>query len=211
MARKRKRRSVNREERVKPPPEARQHQRVWPMSILLIKGASGGGIDADEFEAALQIVETFKAFTSALAIHHASAELVGLANGGHMSDRDAERVSVWLEWSMHLPQGLPTRLVREIEDEEEIRSVPILRHACRLWDKVRGDRGRSRSRLTTDSVSVLTPSLAIRIATSPPRPVAIPTHNVIPHTVMQRPGPALHARAANDHAHAPRTPSTRRR
>jgi hypothetical protein len=147
MARKRRRRTVHREERVKPPPEAAQHRRPWPMQTLLAAGPEGGGIDSDEFEAALQIVETFHVLTHGLGV-------VGLSGGlekivanysGSMSDRDAERCAVWFAWAMLLPVGLPTRLVAWIEDDQSIGSVEVLRRATRLWDKVRSDRARPRS------------------------------------------------------------------
>lgn len=139
------RRQVDRTERVLPTPEAAQHHRAWPMQELLARGAKDGGLDADEFEAAVEIVETFKVLVADLDVHGTfSGEARGVSGGEHgfMSDRNAERCAVWFEWSMHLPRGMPTRLVAEIEDEQPISSVAELLHACRRWLKVKHDRSR---------------------------------------------------------------------
>lgn len=148
-AQKRRRRQVDRAERVLPPPEAAQHHRPWPMQTLLAAGHPDG-IDADEFEAALQIVETWKALGAGLGMAAISLERLMLdhatANHGGMSDGDAERIAVWFEWALRLPTGLPSRLVRWIEDEQAIGSVEVLRRACRLWDRVRSDRSRGEPR-----------------------------------------------------------------
>jgi hypothetical protein len=143
-AKKGRRRQVDRTERVMPPPEAAQHHRPWPMQTLLAAGHPDG-IDADEFEAALQIVETFKALVVGLGMVAITPErLMGDIGGttGGMSDRDAERCACWFEWSLRLPTGLPPRLVGWIEDDLPIGSVDVLRRACRLWDRIRGDRAK---------------------------------------------------------------------
>ncbi len=142
-ARKARRRQVDRTERVLPPPEAAQHFRPWPMQTLLALGHPDG-IDADEFEAALQIVETFRTLTLEIGERHQSMEQrIGIsATSFAMSDRDAERCACWFEWSLHLPTGLPSRLVAWIEDDAPIGSVEVLRRACRLWDRVRSDRAK---------------------------------------------------------------------
>jgi hypothetical protein len=140
-ARRAQRRQVDRAERVTPPPEAAQHHRPWPMQSLLALGHPDG-IDAPEFEAALQIVETWHALVRHLDIAGTALERFGLisAPSGGLSDRDAERIACWFDWSLRLPTGLPPRLVEWIEDDATIASVVVLRRACRLWDKVRSDR-----------------------------------------------------------------------
>ncbi|HKV14529.1 MAG TPA: hypothetical protein VJQ81_05765 [Reyranella sp.] len=134
---------MDRTERVAPPPEAAQHYRPWPMQALLIAGHPDG-IDADEFEAALQIVETFKALVAEVGTKALLIDGERIAAGHHhaMSDRDAERIACWFEWSAHLPLGLPTRLVAWIEDELPMGPVEVLRRACRLWDRIRRDRAK---------------------------------------------------------------------
>ena len=106
------------------------------MQALLVAGHPHG-IDAQEFEAALQIVEAFRSLAPELQPR--PARLDDARGGGlsDMSDRDAERAAVWFAWARRLPAGVPTRLVAEIEDVQPVRSVDVLRHACRLWDDER--------------------------------------------------------------------------
>lgn len=148
MTKRRRRRArgkVDRSERVLPPPEAAQHHRPWPMQELLQLGHPDG-IDADEFEAALQIVETFHILTLETGERHQAMEQrIGISRIAYaMSDRDAERCACWFDWSSRLPARLPTRLVAWIEDEQPVGSVEVLRRACRLWDRVRSDRAKPR-------------------------------------------------------------------
>jgi hypothetical protein len=141
--RKQRRAHVDRTERVKPTPEAAQHHRPWPMQALLALGAKAGGLDADEFEAALEICETWRALTLGLGVAGLSLDVEHIgASSRAMSDRDAERCAIWFAWSLELPRGLPARLVSEIEDAQPIGSVDVLRHACRRWLKVKADRAR---------------------------------------------------------------------
>jgi len=144
-ARKGRRRQVDRTERVLPPPEAAQHHRPWPMQTLLALGHPDG-VDADEFEAALQIVETFHTLTADLGMRAFAQSpdtmITKQFGGSYMSDRDAERCACWFEWSLRLPTGLPPRLVAWIEDDTPIGSVEVLRRACRLWDRIRSDRAK---------------------------------------------------------------------
>lgn len=205
--RKRRRRTVHREERCKPPPEAAQHHRPWPMQILLQAGPEGGGIDAQEFEAALQIVETYKALVRTLEIAGAVLERVGgVTSSGGMSDRDAERIACWFDWCSWLPHGVPTRLVREIEDQQSIASVAALKNACRLWDRVRSDRARG-------VVAVDNPMPGMRL----PKPASLFRGGTIdakaPNLPVQRfqprPGVVAHA-ARSAPMPAPALPSRRR-
>jgi hypothetical protein len=145
-----KRRTVKRTERVKPPPEAAQHQRPWPLQQLLKLGAADGGIEADEFEAALQMVEAFKSLTAELGMR--STDGTGAERGGlvdefakaEMSDRDAERCALWFAWADRLPPTMHAALlVEQIEDRVPIVSVPLLRHACHLWEATARDQGRA--------------------------------------------------------------------
>jgi hypothetical protein len=156
--RKQRRGHVDRSERVKPTPEAAQHHRAWPLQTLLVLGAKDGGLDADEFEAALEIVEAFHAFTLHLGFQSKLVE-DRVFTGGYVeptpSDRAAEQVATWLAWSLWLPRGVPPRLVAWIEDDEPIASVSVLRHACRLWLKVKSDRRREGEKIDKTPPAVL--------------------------------------------------------
>lgn len=141
--RKRGSRQVDRSERVKPTPETLAKLKPWPMQSLLHAGPEHDGIDADEFEAAIEIVETFKGFTARLQAHGialAEPRAMEYAHDlvGEMSDRLAMMVNVWFEWCWQIGP-VATQLVEQIEDEQPIRSVTLLRMALRRWLKVKHD------------------------------------------------------------------------
>jgi len=143
---KNRRRKVERAERVKPPPEAAQHARPWPLQELLRLGPEGDGIDADEFEAAIEIVETFKMLTAELQVHGVrAADLHGIASSRQLSDRAAFMISIWFQWSMQVGP-IAGQLVDQIEDALPIRSPAILRAGLRRWLKVRHDMQRGLDR-----------------------------------------------------------------
>lgn len=133
-----KRARVERAERVKPTPETLAKLRPWPMQSLLAAGPPDG-IDPADFEAALQIVETFKALVADRALRPSSLDRVGDGGTAGMSDRDARRCAQWFAWASHLPRGLPVRLVAWIEDDAAIGSVEVMRRACRLWERIGND------------------------------------------------------------------------
>jgi len=228
MGHKRRAKRVDRAERVLPPPEAAQHRRLWPMQTLLHIGPPDG-IDAGEFEAALQIVETWHVLVRDREMLTPSPERLMLGHAGFsspsMSDRDAERVVCWFEWSAHLPLGLPPRLVAWIEDEQPIGSVEVLRRALRMWDRVRADRAKLPvAGVDTEPPYVLTmpatnlwgnPNIAARPSNRPvqaicPSPATLPpTMQALPTGCqMRQGGPRPVAGLA--HAHTTADPSPRR-
>src|SRR3954451_6828273 len=95
--RKHRRRPVDRAERVKPTPEAAQHSRPWPLMLLLHLGPDADGIDSDEFEALIEIVQTFKALTAELQLHGTAMSHEQRYNGAspELSDRLALMTNVW--------------------------------------------------------------------------------------------------------------------
>lgn len=203
---------VDRIERVTPPPEAAQHHRPWPMQVLLAAGPEHGGIDADEFEAALQIVETFAALTQGLAVSGTSADLcrIGGNYSGSMSDRDAERIAVWFDWSTLLPRGLPPRLVRWIEDDEPVGSVAVLRRSCHLWDRVRRDHAQETCSRTVDTVAHPVLTMARGELSNSSR-VNLPAQRDPVRPPPYHPRPVEFASSINcGHAQPVRTPSTAR-
>lgn len=159
---------VNRGERIKPTPETLAKLRPWPMQQLLIAGPDQGGIDANEFEAALQIVEAFRVLVADIDLRSQliECERVNQLNydfrSTGMSERDAERCAIWFEWSARLPAGLPPRLVAWIEDETPIGSVAVLRHGCRLWERSRNEHHQRRQALDKtmpDMVTIAAPEM----------------------------------------------------
>jgi hypothetical protein len=129
------RKQVERTERVKPPPEAAQHHRPWPMMMLLHLGPDANGIDADEFEAGIEIVETFKAITAEMQVRGTRD---GLPGSHEMSDRIAFMGNVWFEWTRQIGP-VATHIVEQIEDAVPIHSPDALRLALRRWLKVKRD------------------------------------------------------------------------
>lgn len=144
--RRRKHSPVIRAERIEAPPEAAQHQRPWPLQLLLQAGPEGDGLDSDEFEAAVEIVETFKALTIALQVRGTAPEHIGVAHG-ELSDRAALMISIWFEWRARLGDLDCVALAQEIEDDRAIVSVALLRSACRSWLKAKEDITRPRRSL----------------------------------------------------------------
>jgi hypothetical protein len=140
-----KRRAARVVERVKATPETLAKLRPWPMQQLLQQGAADGGIEADEFEAALQIVQAFKALTADLAVRSGNIEAERITGylAGNVSDTDARRIALWFAWVERLPFGSDAaKLVEQIEDHAPISSVAALRHACHLWDATARDHSR---------------------------------------------------------------------
>lgn len=132
---------VARTERVKPPPEAAQHHRPWPMQVLLARGPEGDGIDSDEFEAGIELVETFRALTSSLQAKGVSLgepHTVSSPGGTSMSDKAAMMTEVWFTWCRDVGP-VATQIVEMVEDQIPIRSPAVLRLALRRWLKVRSD------------------------------------------------------------------------
>lgn len=112
------------------------------MQQLLRAGKDGGGIEVDEFEAALQIVDAFKALTRDLAVRSGNVEVERISGymGEAMSDGDARRIVLWFAWVERLPVHIdPAGLVSQIEDGRAISSVADLRIACHLWDSAARD------------------------------------------------------------------------
>jgi hypothetical protein len=191
------RHAVERGERVKPTPETIAKLKPWPMQTLLAQGAEDGGIEADEFEAAIEIVEAFKAITIATGDRHQwSPERIGIVStADSMSDHDAFLAAVWFEWAK--PYGArAAHIAASIEDAEPIGSIVELRTACRRWLKARAD-------LTRPSKPIdMPPDLGLPVTASkslhlPSMPHALPQSHSSP--VQASPG----SRAAPARSHAP--------
>lgn len=112
------------------------------MQILLARGPEKEGIDADEFEAGIELVEVFRAITAALQARGLSYDdpRGGYGNGA-MSDRLATLSAVWFEWCRQIGP-VATQIVEQVEDASPIRSPVILRLALRRWIKIRRDLSR---------------------------------------------------------------------
>lgn len=137
------RRTVDRTERVKPTPESFQHQRVWRMQTLLTRGPDDGGLSAEQFEAALQIVEAFDAITRGLGFKPLNLERVG-QSVVEMSPREIRLATIYFAWAQNFQRRCMVRahvVVEWISDDRRIDdgAVPLLLRACDLWERHRSD------------------------------------------------------------------------
>ena len=138
---------MKREERVKPSPLAEAKKVEWPMAMLLHRGPENGGIGADDFEAALEIVAAFHAITKGLGYKPLDLERVGRGALG-MSDGDARIGAIFLDWAAAFERRTKVRagnLAQWIEDARAFHPdiVPVLRVAGDLWRKARDDHDRA--------------------------------------------------------------------
>jgi hypothetical protein len=151
------RRSVRRSERVKPSALAEAKKRAWPMQALLERGRENVGIDADQFECAVEIVDAFKAITRALGFRPVVLNSIA-RTAVEMSPRDERLASTYLLWGTDLVKRFllrPHVVVEWIEDERAFGddAVPTLSKALDLWDKHRTDYGRTLRRGIDNTVS----------------------------------------------------------
>lgn len=146
--RSRQRRAVNRGDRVKPTPETLAKLRPWTLRELLIAGPEGGGIDADQFSAADEIVSAFRAITVELGYRPLIFDRVSRATYG-MSPRAERLATIYLAWGPSFQLWCHCRphvVVEWIEDQRTIDNgaVSLLRRALDLWQRCRETHDRAR-------------------------------------------------------------------
>jgi hypothetical protein len=141
------RRAVDRAERVPPSALAEAKKRRWSMTILLEAGREGGGLEADQYEAALEIVACYRAITSVVGYHMRSMD--GLRT--HTVDPDNPRVAeTYRRWCSELQRRMglqPAVIVGWVEDTARPIAVDLLARALDLWLQVQDDLQRTQ-RLT---------------------------------------------------------------
>ena len=141
-------------QRVKPSALAESKKRPWPMQELLRLGPDKGGIDADQFEAGVQIVEAHRAFTRALGYRsevpldrepdHGNPPAVG-----ELSPADLRVVPVYLAWGEALASRLGVKAVQVVSWVDGLALPPallLLTRSLDLWDQVRDDHDRAAAR-----------------------------------------------------------------
>ena len=160
-ARARKRREVKREERVKATPETLAKLKPWPMQELLRLGPENGGIDAEQFEAALQICDGYRAITFGLGYRPLELEREHITTATREMGVEEERLAtIYLEWGFDIRERLglqPWHIVERIESSQRFThglDVAILCAGLDRWSALRDefDRARraKRSRLSSD-------------------------------------------------------------
>lgn len=141
--RSKKRKAVDRSERVAATPETIAKLKPWPMQDLLRKGPEDGGLSSDQFEAALQIVEAFKIIT-----HNLGFKPVDLGRVGHgaseMGPRACRMWNVYVEWGNAFQRRAlvaPHVIVAMVEDDRPIGAgaVWLVAMAANMWDRACSD------------------------------------------------------------------------
>lgn len=137
----RSRRAVDRSERVRPTPETLAKLKPWPLQVLLQVGPDDGGIDVDQFEAAVEIVDGFHAITRELGFKPLLFDRVsrGVAD---MPARDVRLATIFLAWGVALlnrHRCQPAVIVEWIEDSRGSIDLHLLRRALSLWTSTRGE------------------------------------------------------------------------
>src|SRR5215468_545658 len=142
------RRAVDRTERVKPSPLAEAKKRPWTMMVLLDRGPEAQGISAEQFEAGIDVAEAFEALTRTLGYRAASPEAVLLHRGWDrflsMSAREARMIAIYLAWAPELHRRLRLRghvVMEWVQDERSLTAadLPKFIRALDLWCKHRDE------------------------------------------------------------------------
>src|SRR4029077_770955 len=144
-----KRARVDRAERVKPTPETLAKVRPWTMAEVRRLGPEAGRIGPTQHEAAVEIVDAFKALTKELGYRPLQLQRVGRGSVG-MGARDLRLATIYLVWAARYQRRFLVRahvVVEWIEDERSlgVDAMPLLRGALDLWDAVRSDIDRATS------------------------------------------------------------------
>ena len=157
-AERRRRARVDRAERVEPTPETLAKLKPWTMAELLRLGPEAGGIDPSQHEAAVEIVDAFRALTKELGFRPMQLDRVGRGSAG-MNARDLRLATVYLAWALMFERRFMRRahlVVEWIEDERriDVDTMPMLRGALNLWDAVRSDTDRATAKQRNTIVGV---------------------------------------------------------
>lgn len=142
-AERRRRANVMRIERVDPTPETLAKLRPWTMAELLKLGPEGGGIDPNQHEAGVEIVDAYRALTKELGYRPLDLQRVGRGTV-EMGPRELRLATIYLAWASKFERRFMRRapiVICWIEDELPISVVdmPMLKGALNLWEAIRSD------------------------------------------------------------------------
>jgi hypothetical protein len=155
------RRAINRGDRIKATPETLAKLRPHPLELLLARGREGGGIDADQWQCAEEIIAARDAFAAGLGFNSNDlqsmislgfAASIGSYSRAQMSPHDERLCAIWLAWADELNRRWNIR--RPFIVVERIESTlpcppPLalaLGAALDLWAKVRREMDRAAAR-----------------------------------------------------------------
>lgn len=149
-----KRGNVNRAERVQATPETLAKLRPCPLKVMLHQGAIDpqhpGGMQPDQYEAALQIWDAHDALVKGLKAGTVDVNKIANAHGG-TSDGKARLIAIYLRWAAELPNRfyLTSSIVLGWIDDSipdarmtNDRQRRMLARACDLWIQVKQEQGR---------------------------------------------------------------------
>lgn len=116
---------------------------------LLERGPDQGGIDAEQFEAAIEIVEAFDALTRDLGFAGSGEIIVAgsrqpLWLQKNLTARELRLVTIYVEWAPAVPRFLqlrPSVIVEWVQDERAMDEddIAILQRATTMWVLTRLD------------------------------------------------------------------------
>jgi hypothetical protein len=210
----RRRKPVDRSERVKPSALAEAKKRPWIMQQLLQRGPDNDGTTAEQHEAAIEIVDGFTALTRIVSMRGASPDrgLIGTdATHADFGPRALRLVSIYLRWATELLQRHHLRgfvVVEWINMERALgcSHIPLLVRALDLWTRHR-DEWRppevpeTPPELTAPGVGVLTARVDLGLRPTqtmmvpPPSPRVAPTQAAPRHAAAPANAPRAMAQA----------------
>ncbi len=152
-----KRQSVRRTERVQATPETLAKLKPWPMQDLLRKGPENGGLSSNQFEAALQIVESMQGHHARLGLQALDLTRVGHGNG-ELGTRACRLWNIYVEWgNAYQRRALisPHVIVQMVEDERPIDAgaVWLVALAGDMWDEAKSQYDRAAKHSTKGTTS----------------------------------------------------------
>lgn len=152
-------------QRVKPSAMAEAKKRPWPMQELLRLGPEKGGIDAEQFEAGVEVAEAHHALTRTLgyrsnADYERPYDRIETQHGlADLNPRDLRLVTVYLAWGRELTDRLGVKahqVVTWVNGDSPPPALLMLTRALDLWGQARDDHDRA-AKARRETVS---PSLA---------------------------------------------------
>lgn len=201
----RRRKAVDRTERVKPSQMAEAKKRPWIMQQLLERGPDNLGTTAEQHEASIEIVEAFDALTSAVSCRSStlggSVARANFQSGeSELSPRLLRLICIYLGWAteLFLRRHLRAPVVVEWITDARILGcshIPMLVRSLDLWSKHR-DEWRA-PRLTPQPSRVLTAALHEPRLPHSARVPHLPAFAIprVPHAAAPIPAPRAMAQA----------------
>jgi hypothetical protein len=133
--------------RIKPTPETAAKLKPHPLELLLARGREGGGIDADQWQCAEEIVDAVEVVARGLGVAGNDWEMRRYhhePSANDISPRAEHLASIWFAWAVELRLRDRLRpfvvvdMIRTV-NPTDARAVGCLCRGLDLWAKVRGN------------------------------------------------------------------------